>query len=96
MPWGVSRELFLRFFAPALLPALTLLLPPPLLPLLLLATGLASVAEEEESLTRKGLAPERDLRGLLEPGVEGSEEEWAEGIWGDDEDTCLDELLLPL
>lgn len=89
-----SRELFLRFFDEPRLIALLLppprLAPPPSPLLLLLALGLARAATGG-SLTQKCLGPERDLMGLFEPGVEGSEEECAEGIWGEDEDTCLDE-----
>lgn len=78
-----SRELFLRFFVEPRLIAL-------LLPLLLLALELANAATGG-SLTQKCLGPERDLTDLFEPGVEGNEDECAEGIWGEDEDTCLDE-----
>lgn len=87
-----SRELFLRFFVePRLIALLLLTLTPPLsVLLLLLALELANAATGG-SLTQKCLGPERDLMDLLEPGVEGSEEECAEGIWGEDEDTCLDE-----
>lgn len=92
-----SSELFLRFFAdPGVLPLpipLTVPLALLLLALLLLALELGSVPTEG-SLTRKCLVPERDLTGLAELGVEpeGSDDECAEGIWGEDEDTCLDEL----
>lgn len=88
-----GKELFLRFFVEPRLIALLLLLtltPPLSLLLLLLALELASVAAGG-SLTQKCLGPERDLMDLFEPGVEGSEDECAEGIWGEDEDTCLDE-----
>lgn len=96
-----SRELFLRFFVEPRLIALLLLLPPllMLMPpeslLLLLALELASAAGEG-SLTQKCRGPERDLTDLFELGVEGSEDECAEGIWGEDEDTCLDEPPPPL
>lgn len=86
-----SRELFLRFFVEPRLIALLLLLLTLPLSLLLLALELASAAGEG-SLTHKCLGVERDLSmDLFEPGVEGSEDECAEGIWGEDEDTCLDE-----
>lgn len=90
-----SRELFLRFFDEPRLIALLLLLtlkpPVSLLPLLLLLELELASAAGEGSLTQKCLGPERDLADLFEPGVEGSEDECAEGIWGEDEDTCLDE-----
>lgn len=91
-----SRELFLRFLVePRLIALLLLTLTPPLsllllLLLLLLAPEIANAAAGG-SLTQTCLGPVRDLMDLFEPGAEGSEDEYAEGIWGEDEDTCLDE-----
>lgn len=87
------RELFLRFFVEPRLIALLLLTLTPLVSLLLLLLLALELASEagEGSLTQKCLGPVRDLMDLFEPGAEGSEDECAEGIWGEDEDTCLDE-----
>lgn len=44
---------------------------------------------DDGSLALMDLVPDLDLGGRLEP-KEGREDEWAEGIWGDEADTCLD------
>lgn len=93
-----SKELFLRFF-----PRLVLLL---LLLLLLVALELAEWPRADEADDSLGLKADDDddddndllllVRGCLRGRPEGSEEEWGEGIWGeeeevvDEEDTCRD------
>lgn len=83
MLWEDNTELFFRF-----LPELRLLL---LLTLaLFLTTELLRL--DDDSLALKFLVTDLDLGGRLEPR-EGREDEWAEGIWGDEADTCLDAPL---
>lgn len=74
-------ELFFRF-----LPELRLLLLLLLTLALLLTTELLRL--DDGSLALKVLVPDLDLGGRLEPR-EGREDKWAEGIWGDEADTCL-------
>lgn len=69
----MRRELFFFFF-----PELRLVLPP--------LVELVMAAVEEDSRGLKDLPLDLDLSGRPEDR-EGTEE-WAEGIWGD-EDTCL-------
>lgn len=79
MLWEDNTELFFRF------------LPEPRLLLVLLMLALLLTIEllrlDDGSLALKVL--DLDLGGRLEP-KEGREDEWAEGIWGDEADTCLD------
>lgn len=89
MLWEVSRELFFRFFPELRLP---LALPLTLTLLLLLPLTTELLRLEDGSRALKDFVPDRDLRGRLEPN-EGSEDKWAEGIWGDEADTCLEAPL---
>lgn len=89
MLWDVSRELVFRFL-PALRLLLALLLTLTLLLVLPLMIELLRL--EEGSRALKDFVPDRDLGVRLEPN-EGSEDKWAEGIWGDEADTCLEEPL---
>lgn len=82
MLWVVSRELFFRFLPELRLPLMLALL-------LVLPLMIELLRLEDGSRALKDFVPDRDLRGRLEPN-EGSEDEWAEGIWGDEADTCLE------
>lgn len=85
MLWVVSRELFFRFLPELRLPLMLALL-------LVLPLMIELLRLEDGSRALKDFVPDRDLRGRLEPN-EGSEDEWAEGIWGDEADTCLEAPL---
>lgn len=82
MLWVASRELFFRFLPELRLPLMLALL-------LVLPLTIELLRLEDGSRALKDFVPDRDLRGRLEPN-EGSEDEWAEGIWGDEADTCLE------
>lgn len=85
MLWVVSRELFFRFLPELRLPLMLALL-------LVLPLMIELLRLEDGSRALKDFVPDRDLRGRLEPN-KGSEDEWAEGIWGDEADTCLEAPL---
>lgn len=85
MLWVVSMELFFRFLPELRLPLMLALL-------LVLPLMIELLRLEDGSRALKDFVPDRDLRGRLEPN-EGSEDEWAEGIWGDEADTCLEAPL---